>query len=93
MTRRTTTATAPADLREYVETDSAALQQLERVDWSSLPRHVAVIMDGNGRWAKQRGLPRVDGHRAGITSVREVVETAARAGLEMLTLYAFSVEN
>lgn len=57
------------------------------------PRHIAVIMDGNGRWAGQRGLPRVEGHRAGITAVREVVETAARTGLEALTLYAFSVEN
>jgi undecaprenyl diphosphate synthase len=62
--------------------------RLERV-----PRHVAIIMDGNGRWAKERDLPRVEGHRAGITAVREAVETAARAGLQALTLYAFSVEN
>src|ERR1700759_2768938 len=58
-----------------------------------LPRHVAIIMDGNGRWAKGRGLPRVEGHRAGVASVREVVETSARLGLQALTLYAFSVEN
>lgn len=58
-----------------------------------LPRHVAIIMDGNGRWAGQRHLPRVEGHRAGIASVRDVVETSARVGLEVLTLYAFSVEN
>ena len=58
-----------------------------------LPRHVAIIMDGNGRWAGQRHLPRVEGHRAGIDSVRDVVETSARLGLEVLTLYAFSVEN
>jgi undecaprenyl diphosphate synthase len=58
-----------------------------------LPRHVAIIMDGNGRWAGQRHLPRVEGHRAGIQSVREVLETSARLGLEVLTLYAFSVEN
>lgn len=60
---------------------------------SNLPRHVAVIMDGNGRWAKQRGLPRIEGHRAGIDSVREIVRTAGEAGVEYLTLYAFSLEN
>ncbi|NIP18495.1 MAG: di-trans,poly-cis-decaprenylcistransferase, partial [Xanthomonadales bacterium] len=54
---------------------------------------MAIIMDGNGRWARQRGLPRVEGHRAGIRSVRDVVETAARLDLEVLTLYAFSREN
>jgi undecaprenyl diphosphate synthase len=58
-----------------------------------LPRHVAIIMDGNGRWAAQRHLPRVEGHRAGIDAVRDTVETSARLGLEVLTLYAFSVEN
>src|SRR5262249_55339685 len=58
-----------------------------------LPRHIAIIMDGNGRWARMRSLPRVAGHRAGIAAVREVVETAARLGLQVLTLYAFSVEN
>ena len=58
-----------------------------------LPRHVAIIMDGNGRWARQRHLPRVEGHRNGIEAVRDVVETSARVGLEVLTLYAFSVEN
>jgi undecaprenyl diphosphate synthase len=58
-----------------------------------LPRHIAIIMDGNGRWAGQRHLPRVEGHRAGIEAVRDVVETSARLGLEVLTLYAFSVEN
>jgi undecaprenyl diphosphate synthase len=58
-----------------------------------LPRHVAIIMDGNGRWAGQRHLPRVEGHRNGIDAVRDVVETSARVGLEVLTLYAFSVEN
>jgi undecaprenyl diphosphate synthase len=58
-----------------------------------LPVHVAVIMDGNGRWAAQRHLPRVEGHRAGIDAVRETVETAARLGIRVLTLYAFSVEN
>src|SRR5438034_6030078 len=64
-----------------------------QVNFDRLPAHVAVIMDGNGRWAAQRHLPRVEGHRAGIDSVRDVVETSARLGIEVLTLYAFSVEN
>ena len=66
---------------------------LDGLDVARLPRHVAVIMDGNGRWAKARKLPRVEGHRAGIASVRATVETAARLGLQGLTLYAFSTEN
>ena len=59
----------------------------------NLPRHVAVIMDGNGRWARQRGLPRVEGHREGINSVRAVVEASGALGIEVLTLYTFSTEN
>ncbi len=58
-----------------------------------MPKHVAIIMDGNGRWAAERGLPRHEGHRAGMRSVREVVEGAIEAGIEVLTLYAFSQEN
>src|SRR5437667_1968998 len=64
-----------------------------QVDFARLPTHIAIIMDGNGRWAAQRHLPRVEGHRAGIESVRDVVETSARLGIKVLTLYAFSVEN
>jgi undecaprenyl diphosphate synthase len=64
-----------------------------QIDFDRLPAHVAIIMDGNGRWAAQRRLPRVEGHRAGIESVRDVVETSARAGIDVLTLYAFSTEN
>jgi undecaprenyl diphosphate synthase len=64
-----------------------------QVNFEQLPAHVAIIMDGNGRWASQRHLPRVEGHRAGIDSVRDVVETSARLGIDVLTLYAFSVEN
>lgn len=60
---------------------------------ANLPQHVAIIMDGNGRWAKQRHLPRVEGHRNGVESVRAVVRAAAEAGVKYLTLYAFSVEN
>jgi undecaprenyl diphosphate synthase len=64
-----------------------------QVNFEHLPSHVAIIMDGNGRWAAQRHLPRVEGHRAGIDSVRDVVETSARIGIDVLTLYAFSIEN
>jgi undecaprenyl diphosphate synthase len=64
-----------------------------QVRFDRLPAHVAVIMDGNGRWAAQRHLPRVEGHRAGIDAVRDIVETSARLGIQVLTLYAFSVEN
>ncbi len=64
-----------------------------QVNFEQLPAHVAIIMDGNGRWAAQRHLPRVEGHRAGIDSVRDVVETSARLGIQILTLYAFSMEN
>ena len=64
-----------------------------QVHFERLPAHIAIIMDGNGRWASQRRLPRVEGHRAGIDAVRDTVETAARLGLGVLTLYAFSVEN
>jgi undecaprenyl diphosphate synthase len=60
---------------------------------ATIPTHVAVIMDGNGRWAKQRRLPRVEGHRHGVESVRSVVRAAGEAGVKYLTLYAFSVEN
>ena len=63
------------------------------LDPERLPRHIAIIMDGNGRWAKRRHLPRVAGHRAGVAAVRSTVETAARIGVHALTLYAFSEEN
>jgi undecaprenyl diphosphate synthase len=66
---------------------------LAKVDLHRLPRHIAVIMDGNGRWARQRGLPRAKGHEAGAASVKEAVEVAARLGIGFLTLYAFSSEN
>ena len=68
-------------------------QLLEKLDLETIPQHVAIIMDGNGRWAQKRRLPRVAGHRAGIQSVKEVVKTAARLKLKILTLYAFSIEN
>jgi undecaprenyl diphosphate synthase len=66
---------------------------LAQIDPTRLPRHIAVIMDGNGRWAKKRHLPRIAGHRAGANSARQVIETCARMGIPALTLYAFSLEN
>jgi len=73
------------------ETGEAHL--LAQIDLERLPQHIAMIMDGNGRWAKKRHLPRIAGHRAGIRAVRQSVETAARLGVPYLTLYAFSLEN
>src|ERR1044072_621441 len=65
----------------------------QAIDPTRLPAHIAIIMDGNGRWAGRRRLPRVAGHKAGIGPVRSTVETCARLGVKVLTLYAFSVEN
>ena len=81
------------DVSKLAEPGSIEETLIEKIDWKRLPRHIAVIMDGNGRWAKSRNLPRVEGHRSGIASVREIVETAARLELGVITLYAFSVEN
>ena len=72
---------------------SAHPVQLSPAAKAAVPVHVAVIMDGNGRWAKQRGLPRVEGHRNGVESVRQIMRTAGEVGVKYLTLYAFSVEN
>ena len=78
---------------EVIGSDRDERALLDAIDFDRLPRHVAIIMDGNGRWAKSRFLPRLEGHRAGVESVRSTVETAARLGLEALTVYAFSTEN
>ena len=66
---------------------------IESIDRSKLPKHVAIIMDGNGRWAKERGEDRVYGHHEGVVSVREIVNASAEIGIQYLTLYAFSAEN
>ena len=71
--------------------DRKLKEQLKRR--GKMPRHIAIIMDGNGRWAKQRGLPRIAGHREGVKSVREVVEASGELGIEILTLFTFSTEN
>ena len=80
-------ATVPAGL------DRREAEVYQRLDAERLPKHIAIIMDGNGRWARRRHLPRIAGHRAGVASVRSTVETAARIGIPALTLYAFSEEN
>jgi undecaprenyl diphosphate synthase len=72
---------------------SAAACEAAGLDPRRLPRHVAIIMDGNGRWANQRGLPRIEGHRRGVQSVRATVEECCRLGIEQLTLYCLSIEN
>jgi undecaprenyl diphosphate synthase len=77
----------------HLKKGSVEEELFKQIDCQRIPRHVAIIMDGNGRWAQKRRLPRVAGHRAGIHSVRETVETAARLKMQVLTLYAFSVEN
>ncbi len=69
------------------KTDESAL------DMSNLPRHIAIIMDGNGRWAKKRGLPRTVGHKAGVETLREIIRTCSKLKIQYLTLYAFSTEN
>ncbi len=81
------------NLEEYVPVGSEEESLVRQIDFSRVPRHVAVIMDGNGRWARQRGLPRIEGHKAGSQSVKEIVEVSARLGIQVLSLYAFSKEN
>jgi undecaprenyl diphosphate synthase len=76
-----------------VKTRNSNADLHSKIDLERLPRHIAVIMDGNGRWARKRHLPRIAGHRAGIGAVRQVVEACALLGVPCLTLYAFSVEN
>ncbi len=78
---------------EVVKPHSKEADLLAVIDFARLPQHVAVIMDGNGRWAKQRGKPRIFGHRAGAESVRALLDTSVRLELKSLTLYAFSTEN
>ena len=79
--------------QEWANPNSPEAALAAELDPKRLPRHIAVIMDGNGQWAKRRHLPRVAGHRAGVGPVRETIEACCRLGLDALTLYAFSVEN
>lgn len=80
-------------LKDFIIPGTEEEALLKRVDFNRLPRHIAIIMDGNGRWAQKRHLPRIEGHRAGSRAVREAVESCARLGIKYLTLYAFSKEN
>src|SRR5437764_7335905 len=82
-----------SDFSDVVREGSPDQKVLAAIVWDRLPRNVAIIMDGNGRWAAQRGQPRIAGHRAGVEAVRAAVDTGARLGLGALTLYAFSTEN
>src|SRR5438128_11921031 len=82
-----------SDFAGLIKPGSRDEQLLAQIDMTRLPRHVAMIMDGNGRWAKRRHLPRVAGHKTGVEAVRSTAQTAARIGIPWLTLYAFSVEN
>jgi undecaprenyl diphosphate synthase len=82
-----------SDFSEIVKKGTRDAALLASIVWDRLPRHVAIIMDGNGRWAARRGQSRIAGHRAGVEAVRAAVDTGARLGLEALTLYAFSTEN
>ena len=90
ITHKTPHGPAPESLGPVTSEEA---QLLEKLDLTRLPRHVAVIMDGNGRWAQKRHLPRIAGHRQGTQSARTTIETCARLKIEALTLYAFSVEN
>jgi undecaprenyl diphosphate synthase len=82
------------DTHHKKEKDMQTIDELrERLDRSALPRHIAIIMDGNGRWAVRKGLPRVAGHKRGAETVRRVTEVCRRLGISVLTLYAFSDEN
>lgn len=76
-----------------IKPNSAEARLLETIDPARLPRHIAIIMDGNGRWANMRGKPRIFGHRAGSDSVKAIIDTCARLQIEAITLYAFSTEN
>jgi undecaprenyl diphosphate synthase len=81
------------DLLSWIPAGHPDEMLVRQVNFERLPEHIAIIMDGNGRWAAQRHLPRVEGHRAGIDAVRDTVETAARLDIKVLTLFAFSIEN
>jgi len=80
-------------LSGYIQPGTEEEGLVRQVDFAKLPRHVAIIMDGNGRWARQRALPRIEGHKAASESVRETIEASARLGIQYLTLYTFSREN
>ena len=75
-----------------MQTQASASQQSSKGQ-PKVPVHVAIIMDGNGRWAQKRGLPRLDGHRVGVDSIQKILKTLSQKGVQYVTLYAFSTEN
>ena len=81
------------NFKEVLKANSSEAKLLAQIDLERLPRHIAVIMDGNGRWAKMRGKPRIFGHKAGADSVKSILDTVTRLRIEAVTLYAFSTEN
>lgn len=83
----------PEPFAEILKPNTADAKLLDAIDHKRLPRHIAVIMDGNGRWAGKRGKPRIFGHRAGAESVKAIIDTCARLQIKAVTLYAFSTEN
>ena len=78
---------------KIIKSNTAEAELLAAIDFARLPQHIAIIMDGNGRWAKKRNKPRIFGHRAGAESVRAILDTCARLQIKAVTLYAFSTEN
>ncbi|ADU30723.1 isoprenyl transferase [Evansella cellulosilytica] len=80
-------------LAELRKQKTNSIRTVDEIDKDNIPKHIAIIMDGNGRWAKKRGLPRIAGHREGMNVVRKIVKHANHLGVEVLTLYAFSTEN
>lgn len=71
---------------------SISSEAIQEIDEGNLPKHIAIIMDGNGRWARKRGLPRIAGHKAGVEALRDIIKCASDIGVQYLTLYAFSTE-
>ncbi|HZU34451.1 MAG TPA: isoprenyl transferase [Gemmataceae bacterium] len=91
--QRGSEAATPLTIAPLPKTDATAHAIAVGLDPSRLPRHIAIIMDGNGRWARRRGYPRIEGHRRGVQSVRATVEECCRLGIDQLTLYCLSAEN
>ena len=93
MNQHAGTTSAPSDLLEYIGSSDNAIKVVDQIDWTRLPRQIAVIMDGNGRWAQKQGLPRIVGHEYGVQCIQKVLETLEPMGVKFVTLYAFSTEN
>lgn len=86
-------STLLSNFAKVIDPHGVEARRIRQISPDRIPRHIAIIMDGNGRWARKRDLPRIEGHRSGIAAVKSVIEYAARLEVSVLTLYAFSVEN